>query len=32
MYGDIQGIVGASLPKIASLELEEPIDEKKSES
>jgi hypothetical protein len=24
MYGDIQGIVGASLPKIASLELEAP--------
>lgn len=24
MYGDIQGIVGASLPKIASLELETP--------
>jgi hypothetical protein len=24
MYGDIQGIVGASLPKIAALELEGP--------
>jgi hypothetical protein len=29
MYGDIQGIVGASLPKIAALELEAPIEEKK---
>jgi len=32
MYGDIQGIVGASLPKIASLELEEPEDNDKSDT